>query len=291
MIEKGRVFVSDHDGTLTDADQEALHYDEIALAYLVEILGIREEELASMLMEAKIEIRSNPGVYGMKKNGLIVAPAGADHYVFYTVATEMILERLRAEGLRRVVTLPSLEGQWAFLKQFIQTTGAQLGRVGNFYREGARAYIEELSAAGDFVIVTNSSPNTVAAKLQTLLGDRASDLRLVGNAKKYDIDHDWLGFVPSGEVFLPGFPRGVYLQRKTYFDTLSGLVNGDMSRIAVCGDIAELDTLMVDCLECRTALIKGETTSPWELAYYMNGEARRFASPSLGEIAAWLTQK
>lgn len=293
MIKKeaGRVFVSDHDGTLTDADQEALHYDQIALDYLVDALGVREEELAGMLAEAKAEIKSKPTEYGWKMGGFIVAPASADHYIFNNVATVLVLQRLRRELLVRPASVPSVDDEAAFMNQFFQTTSVQLGQAGNFYREGAMEYIRELSAAGEFVIVTNSSPGTVAAKLNTLLGDAASGLRLVGNAKKYAVDPDWVGVVPTGETYLPGFPRGVYLQRRTYYETLAKLAGGDISRIVVCGDIPELDTLMMGYLGCRTALIVGGTTSPWELAYYQDGDPLRFASPSLEEIAAWLIEK
>lgn len=140
--------------------------------------------------------------------------------------------------------------------------------------------------------MTNSSPDTVAAKLTTLLGDDAANLKLVGNAKKYDVDPNWLGVVPEGKVSLPGFPdRGIYLQRRTYYETLAKFVDGNISRIAVCGDIPELDTLMVDYLGCQTALIEGGTTSPWERDYYRSGDPKRFASFNLESIASWLVNK
>lgn len=284
--------MSDHDGTLTDADQEASHYDEIVLSYLTTTLGIKENELSSLLQEAKNEIRSEPNVYGWKRNGFIVAPATADHYIFNTVATEMVLGKLRSDTLSQPKILPKEEDQGAFINQLFQITSAQLGEVGNFYREGAGEYIKELSAAGNFAIVTNSSPEIVATKLETLLGDSAADLQLVGNAKKYDVDPKWVGVVPEGKVDFPGFPdRGVYLQRKTYYDTLANLAEGDLDRIIVCGDIPELDTLMVDYLGCRTALVEGKTTSPWEKAYYNDGNLRRFANSDLGPIAEWMVKK
>lgn len=164
--------------------------------------------------------------------------------------------------------------------------------MGNFYREGAKEYIKELSAAGNFAIVTNSSPEIVATKLETLLGDSAANLQLVGNAKKYDVDPKWVGVVPEGKVDFPGFPdRGVFLQRKTYYETLANLADGNLDRITVCGDIPELDTLMVDYLGCRTALVEGKATSPWEKAYYNDGNLRRFANSDLGPIAEWMVKK
>lgn len=284
--------MSDHDGTLTDADQEASHYDEIVLRYLTTTLGIKEEELSYLLEEAKNEIRSDPDVYGWKRNGFIVAPATADHYIFNIVSTEMVLGKLRSDTLSQPKILPKEEDQGAFINQLFQVTSSQLGEVGNFYREGAGEYIKELSAAGNFAIVTNSSPEIVATKLRTLLGDSATDLQLVGNAKKYDVDPKWVGVVPEGKVDFPGFPdRGVFLQRKTYYETLANLADGNLDRITVCGDIPELDTLMVDYLGCRTALVEGKTTSPWEKAYYNDGNQKRFASPNLKPIAEWMIKK
>lgn len=292
MAKEKPIFVSDHDGTLTDADKEATHYDEIVLRYLTTTLGVREEELSRLLEEAKNEIRSDPNVYGWKRNGFIVAPATADHYIFNIVSTEMALGKLRSGSRTQSKILPKEEDQGAFINQLFQVTSSQLGEVGNFYREGAKEYIKELSAAGNFAIVTNSSPETVAAKLTGLLGDSAADLQLVGDAKKYDVDPKWVGVVPEGKVNFPGFPdRGVYLQRKTYYDTLVNLAEGDLGRITVCGDIPELDTLMVDYLGCRTALVEVKTTSPWEKAYYNNGNSKRFASPDLEPIAEWMVKK
>jgi len=286
-----RIFVSDHDGTLTDADQEALHYDEIALAYLVKALGVREEELAVMLTEAKAEIKRKPIEYGWKMGGFIVAPATADHYVFNQTALAMVIDRLRTGTLVKSSRVPTVDEQPEFANQFFYNTSAVLAKSGSFYRAGAEAYIRELSEAGDFVIVTNSKPDSVATKLRGLLGDAASELKLVGNARKYVVDTDWVGVVPTGLTDLPGFPRGVYLQRKTYYETLAKLAEGDMSRIAVCGDIPELDTLMVDFLGCRTAMIQGGTSTPWELNYYMNGDPKRFVSSQLELISAWLAKK
>lgn len=292
MIKERLVFVSDHDGTLTDADQEALHYDEIALDYLVEALGVSEDELLQLLQMAKAKIKDFPSECGWKRNGFIVAPASADHYIFNNVATEMVLEYLRSSLNGVCPRIPTESDQTKFMNQFFQTTSAQLAQVGSFYREGADEYIKQLSAAGDFVIVTNSSPDVVSAKLRGFLGERASDLRLVGNAKKYDVDPNWIGVVPEGRVLLPGFPgRGVYLQRRTYYETLSRIADGDIRRIAVCGDIPELDTLMVDYLGCRTALIEGGTTSSWERNYYHDGDPKRFGGKSLEEIADWMSQE
>ena len=286
------VFVSDHDGTLTDADQEASHYDEIVLAYLANSLEIKEEELSQLLLKAKDVIRSEPSAYGWKRNGFIVAPATADHYIFNTVSTEMVLDQLRENTLRQPKTLPKEEDQAAFINQLFQITSAKLGEAGSFYREDAEEYINELSAAGVFAIVTNSSTETVAAKLKTLLGDDAANLRLVGNARKYDVDPKWTGIVPEGKVDFPGFPdRGVFLQRRTYYETLAKLAGGDINRIRICGDIPELDTLMADYFGCQTALIEGDTTSAWEKAYYNDGNPKRFASQDLKPIAEWMTKK
>jgi hypothetical protein len=292
MAKEDLIFVSDHDGTLTNADQEASHYDEIVLAYLVSALNIKEIELAPLLLEAKDVIRSKPNAYGWKRNGFIVAPATADHYIFNIVSTEMVLEKLRKDALTKPKSLPTKEEQGAFTSQLFQTTSAKLGEAGSFYREDAKEYINELSAAGAFAIVTNSSTETVAAKLETLLGDGAANLQLVGNARKYDVDPKWTGVVPEGKVDFPGFPdRGVFLQRRVYYEALENLAEGDINRIRICGDIPELNTLMADYLGCQTALVEGDTTSAWEKAYYNDGNSKRFASPDLIPIAEWMIKE
>lgn len=109
MINERPIFVSDHDGTLTDADQEASHYDEIVLRYLTTALGVKEEELSRLLQEAKNEIRSDPNVYGWKRNGFIIAPATADHYIFNIVSTEMVLGQLRTNTTSQPRIIPKEE--------------------------------------------------------------------------------------------------------------------------------------------------------------------------------------
>lgn len=274
------VFILDHDGTLTNSERESLHYNDIVLNYLSDVLGISKPEISGLIAEAKDKIKQNPADHGWVRNGLIVAPAVSDLFIYNRAATELVLSKLH----------PDIE-QDQFLESFFINTSKRLATAGSFYRLDAKKFILELSKVGKVVVVTNSYPDTVNGKLASLLGKQIDLLKVVGNAKKYDVDLNWVGVVPTGPVKLPGFPRDVYLQRKTYYDTLSKLSNGNLARISICGDVAELDTLMMDYLGCKTALLNTATTSPWELSYYQIGEPRRFTSPDLMEVADWLIDK
>lgn len=139
MINEKLIYFSDHDGTLTDADQEALHYDDIALSYLVKTLDIREEELAELMLEAKNKIKSEPSIYGWKRNGFIVAPASADHYIFNTVATEMVLEHLRSNAQIKLTTVPTPDEQGAFMNNFFSNYKCRVGKSREFLQRGCQS--------------------------------------------------------------------------------------------------------------------------------------------------------
>lgn len=293
MVKEGPIYVADHDGTLTDPDKEAVVYEDIYLSYLGRKFNISRSDIEGLMAEAKGIILSDANKYGWLMNGFIVAPAGADYTLFAQTALRLVMEKLRRElVVGSGVNLPDEGKVEEFMYEFFATTTKALGEAGNFYRAGVLDCIRNLSAAGKFVVVTNSKPDTVRAKLAAAFGDKVDGLRLVGNAKKYLVDPSWKSVVPEGAYKgFPGFPeRGVFLQRKMYFDTLMTIAGGDFKRIAgIFGDIPELDNLMVDYQSTRTALAIGDAVSPWELAYYLNNsDGQRFASRSLGEIADWL---
>jgi FMN phosphatase YigB (HAD superfamily) len=289
MIEKDRqILLTDHDGTLTDSDKEASEYGQMVREYINKTLSIPVDEIDKRLQVELKEIEKKSDVLGWKIGEIVVAPAMADHYILYTVAVSMMLAKLASESyaLRRF-TSEEIE---KYVGEVFRVCSPKLGV---FYREGAKEFMASLRGAGEFGIITNSDPAVVKNKLRVLLGDGVEGLKIVGGAKKYSVNLTAMeGVVPEGAYKgFPGFPeRGVYLQREKYYMTLLDIANGDISRVKMVGDIAELDLLMIDYLGGRTALVLSQTTAEWEKKYYQSGE-NRFASHNLGEVADWMINK
>ena len=275
----------DHDGTLTDADQEAAEYREIVLDFMSMELRVPRAEMKRLMEKADAEIESMKEIYGWKVGDIVVAPATSDHYIKNTVAGSMALEMLAQESasMQQFTDAQEIE---KFVGQVFRECSPKLGV---FYRMGAEKCLRELNKTGRFKIITNSDPKVVLNKMTKLLGDEAGNFDIVGNAKKYLPDLTWTGVVPEGMYKgFPGFPeRGVNLQRHKYYLTLLDIASGEWSRVKMAGDIAELDLLMLDYLGAETALVLSGTTPAWENNYYYRGEGKRYTSGNLDKITDW----
>ena len=126
------------------------------------------------------------------------------------------------------------------------------------------------------------------------------DPPIVGGAKKYEVNRDWTALLPTGPFKgFEGFPpRGVELQRQTFYETLKKEANGRMGQIVFVEDVAEfvlwLDFLAetnLDFNNVKTALVLTPMTPVWERNRYTDGNPSRFGSESLLAILEWMTKE
>ncbi len=263
---------SDFDGTVTNVQREAETYLAANHEILANKIGLGIYELKTMISRATEKIVGSPGMFGWEYHGLIVAPAEADPYLLNQAAVKLVLTDLRSDT--RKLAIPTPEETDKFIDDLHHEA---YPKAGIFFRDGAREYIEQLHASGKFTIVTNAKTEAVKRKLGILLGDKAGDLRLVGDARKYEVNQQWTQIPESTQP--SGFPRKVYLRRQKYHDTLQQ-IGADI----IVGDIYELDLALPEHLGIQTVLVLTNQTPKWEIPYYQN-HPNGFSSNSLGEIA------
>jgi phosphoglycolate phosphatase-like HAD superfamily hydrolase len=288
----------DHDGTLTDSALEMEEYSDAVIQYNADTLGIGLDESEARLKLAKIQILEKPEIYGWKwgAEGMIVAPATSDHYLFNQVATDIMLTNLsRAKGtMKRRIKWLGGNGQY-ITNLFL----ACAPKLGTHYRPEARSFLIGLAKTGfEWAIVTNSDSAKVSKKLSTL--GLPFEPRVIGNAKKYEVDRSWDGLVPIGPYKrFKGYPeRGIELQRKSFYDTLLRETDKSLSNLLFVEDVGEfvawLDWLSENNLEwigARTALLMTPMTPIWEKDRYSGEHHTRFGSSSLLAILDWVTRQ
>ena len=295
-----RVVFTDHDGTLTDSTYEMVEYSSIVREYNAKTLGMHEIEIAQKLEAAKAIILQNPGNFGWErgKDRLIVAAATCDHYILNQVATTLVLDELTKEGGIEAKIIENTGGREAYVNKMFDDCSSKLGI---YYRPEAKEFLEALAKSEGverWAIVTNSEVDKVRLKINTLKLD--FDPPIVGGAKKYEVNRDWTALLPTGPFKgFEGFPpRGVELQRQTFYETLKKEANGRMGQIVFVEDVAEfvlwLDFLAetnLDFNNVKTALVLTPMTPVWERNRYTDGNPSRFGSESLLAILEWMTKE
>lgn len=254
--------ISDFDGTVTSLEKAGEQYISTFSFLVMKQYGLPTSEWEQAVEKAKLEIVTNPAIYGWENNGFIVAPATSDPFVFITAACQIALEKfgkkLLSEDGSRIHSLSYQKAETCFQK-------------------GAKQYLLDLQKHSTLAIVTNSKTQDVEAKLQMLLGE--NNIKVIGNAYKYRIDHSWEDVPVSNQP--ANFPRPVLLRRKFYNDILAQFQKPSV----VIGDIYELDLALPEYKGIQTALFLSTFTPSWEREYYTK-HRNGFSSNSLEEIAS-----
>ncbi len=265
--EKPKVVI-DFDGTLTDLDRETENYFAPFYRGFADLTGTKLSEVEQLFQKAYAEIDANPGVFGWEINGIFVAPI-ADPYLRNNAATTLVLGRLGKQ-----IAFPDL----VKLHQACQIN------LPTIFKPGAREFVEVLQQKTNLIVVTNSQPDLVVQKLSLLLENNG--IRVIGNAKKYNLDQTWSAVAPT--VQHAGFPRPVYLRRKAYGDVLNSIVESDQGQNkiqCVIGDIYELDLALPEQGGTHTVLVATPNWTPkWEKEHYQN-HLNGMSSDSLYTIA------
>jgi len=263
--------VFDHDGTLTDPEYEYQAYLALATSFLSNTLGMSSIKLSALLEEQIAIIKQRPDHFGWELAGHIVAPP-SDHFILLHIAvTKLAPSRPTVASELFTHCYPLMPTR---------------------YKTGAYKLLKSLLVRGNFAIVTNSRSEAVRTKLSTILSKtELGSVKLVGDAKKMEVDPTWEGIVPTGAYRgLPGFPtRGIYLGRRQYYDTLLSLCSGNFNSLIVVGDIGELDLLLPDYLGASTILVPSPLTPSWELSYWQGDNTKkRMIAHNLHQLAKYL---
>ncbi|HLP80159.1 MAG TPA: HAD family hydrolase [Acidobacteriota bacterium] len=254
--------ILDFDGTLTDTQAESAPMIEKWQTLICDTTYMPLEHLLSQIPVAKEQILADKKA-GWKSNGVVVAPASSDPYVFHTSILQNILE---AFYLLYEIPRPGVE-----LEQFMQKTFMEsYGHAITVFRPGAKEFLQHCVQNYDTRIVTNSKTDAVVRKLESI---GMPDVPVIGQAKKYVVDHAF-DRVPE-KIELPSFPRPVYLRRKQYFDILAQF---DPKTTAVVGDIFELDLALPEHLHFRTMQLETTYTPTYEKQRHSSGEKTQLAT-------------
>jgi len=271
--------VLDFDGTLTDADKEAVPYKEIHKQEFCRRTGVPVERVntISAVLETTLKLDS---LEGWVDNGKVVAPACADPYVLTSTVYRKIIDHLN-KGLVKRYNLPQTEEERSKLLE--ELFRASYPHAAVVFRKGARRFLDDLMDEHNVVVVTNSDEQKVREKIGKLTkGDY--EVPVVGDARKYKID-DSFGFVPES-VRPDGFQRPVFLRRRNYFNVLTKLYKErsfGTTNTFVIGDIYELDLALPEHLGYGVILVNTPGASEHEKKH-LESSRKGFVAHSFGEV-------
>ena len=255
--------ILDFDGTFTDVDVEA---EPFVAAYKADLADLLGRDVGPAWEDAHAEILRDPNRFGWKHEGRIVAPALADSYILCTVIGRLVLDRFgvaRDEGLRSA------------LLQLFYSRGYP--RTRHAFRSHALEVIEALlqKLPGRVFVVTNSNPDAVRGKLDTLCPGLSQRLPVEGNARKFILEPlaaDEPGAARfaalSPERRIASLPeRPILVGRGYYFRILHQIltqVGVSPEETLVCGDIYELDLSLPEAMGASIHLMTRPNTPQYE---------------------------
>ena len=266
--------VLDFDGTLTNIEEEAKGYAEGFCNGLGRELGLSQGELETYWNEARTKVLRNPEKYGWELEGIIVASATSDPIVICNPIADEIFAKLGR-------TFSQKERRALFGKLYLQN----YQKMSESFKEGADDFLVDVYNLfeGRVYIVTNSSVGNVRKKMSHLPSDH-SRIPIIGGAKKYVIVNS-LETIPETEMVL-GLERPVFLRRQYYGEILDRIMQEqkiDAQRIAVVGDIWELDLALPQYLGMSIGFMPHQTTPQFERDVVANYR-RGFISDILEEV-------
>ncbi len=263
-VDEIETVIFDFDGTVTEVEKEGKPYHEGYLEDLAILTGMAIERVRELAAQFEKQVAVNPNKYGWIYNGNIVAPATVDPYLRMAPVARMILAE---SGMQ----LPS---------EFVDRLCSGILYKYNYkktltcFRPNARTTFNLVGERRHTYIVTNSAPDDVQKKVRELAADKGRPPagldwlvgRVYGSAKKYVVID---GSVPNvgHSIELLGLNRPVLLQRPHYYKVLEEIRakhDTTWSKMAVVGDIFELDLALPYALGCAIVLMANEHTLQYE---------------------------
>lgn len=257
--------VLDFDGTFTDVEREAPGFASSFPVYLSKEIRC---SVMDLWPEATAAAKREAPELGWAFDGRTAAPADADPYVLAACAAQKVLDHL---GLFANATERS-----ALLGRVY---AAAYAHTETHFRPEAAEVLRGLATLRlPMTVVTNSTPDVVAAKLAALVPDLVDGatpaLGLVGNARKFltvplpgDPDERFANLAEGLQV--AGLSRQVLLRRGLYFDALRTIwqaTGAGPATTLVCGDIYELDLALPAALGAHVHLVRRHGVHAYEEA-------------------------
>jgi len=243
--------VLDFDGTLTNIEEEAKAYVEGFCQGLGKELNLSQSEIETYWQEARTKILQSPEKYGWELERKIVASATSDPIMTCYPITDEILGKLE-------ITLSQQERRALFAKLYLEN----YPKMGESFKDGTDDFLSDVWDLFErrVYVVTNTSTEKVKEKISHLPSNH-SNIPILGGAKKYVIVDGWEA-VPK-TINVPSLDRPVYLRRQRYGEVLDKIrqeQRTNISRIAVVGDIWELDLALPQYLGMVVGLTSHPTT-------------------------------
>jgi phosphoglycolate phosphatase-like HAD superfamily hydrolase len=251
--------ILDFDGTLTDVEHHAPRYEAAFREELAERSGSPRATVERAWIEAASEIAGDPEL-GWIYEERVVAPAGADPYLFANAVARRILPVLGRAFDEEAAAL------------LYASYRAAYSRIETRFRPEVPAVLDAL-AARDFrvFVVTNANADDVAAKLDTLRLTKRAALAVRGDARKFRIvgasEADARFDSLPDEMRISSLARPLFLKRGHYFDILNRIWNDTRSSpetTLVCGDVFELDLALPAAIGAHVQLCMHARTRPHE---------------------------
>ena len=267
------MLVLDFDGTLTDAESEGVRFTEGFLRDLATLTGHSLERIEGLHERFHREILAEPTRRAWMLNGVAVAPATVDPYLFIKPIAEMILDELGVVMDERV--------RENLITHILCRDNYRLTKA--HFRPGARELLNclyEDRARINVAIVTDWDTMTVLAKIETLALDYKSGYRksfvdfwrdcIHGGARKYVVDDSKNCENGPLTFSVPGLDRPVFCGRPHYYGILSRLLKDrvlDWPDLTVVGDSLEMDLALPLSLGANVGIMRSDRTPPCELDF------------------------
>lgn len=258
MSKERGLIVADFDGTIACPHKGRASYEDSAYNFISQEIRIPRAETDARMATLKKHVLENQEKYGWKINGIIVSPP-ADFILVNQAAAELLVKQLGEEKTHSL-TLPKEEKMDDFIYRILKSGYAGMK---DFFRDGAKDFVEKYSKEGRFAVVTNSSTDRAASKLKLLIGE--NNIPVYGNARKFEVDLNWEDAnIPVSQT-PEGFPVTEYLRRPKYFAVLD-----ELKPEIVIGDIRHLDLILPEFMGIYTALALSKYTPKWEITHHVN---------------------
>lgn len=244
--------IFDFDGTLTDVELHARPFHAASKEELARVLGCGVGSVERDWREIDEEHAAGSAELGWLVDGQIVGPARGDPYLISNAIVRAVLERHGVDNPGPLV--------------FDVHRAAYLRTPPPFRTDAKEALDFAWQSGAKVAVVTNSSTETVAARLDELGLAWRNELGLVGHARKFVIGApahaDGRFDALPHQIFVRGLSRPILLERGAYFDVLVSVwkgVGGPQSTLIV-GDLYELDLAMPAALGCAVHLVTRPST-------------------------------
>ncbi|HEX7017376.1 MAG TPA: hypothetical protein VF209_00505 [Patescibacteria group bacterium] len=294
----------DIDGTLSDPKKIEPEYAHIVTGYLAYTLSMDYSETETKMAAALTTIHRDPGAHGwrfpVEGKRIIVAPPG-DPYILYQEVAELLIRTLKSrahEGRLTPARISTIVGDSdqemdQFLNEMYRKCSTQLKKIDAFFREGTFELLTELNhklKPENVSFVTNGGEQSAYERLITLpLGTDVRD-QIIGGARKFDVNRNWIEIAEPGPYMNyyfhhGGYARGVELQRQFFHDKLLKVGHGSLDGMLILEDFFEFVALYHAHFDnVIIGLMVSSFTQEWEKDLFASDDQRLWAITSFNEL-------